>query len=458
MEMEKKSPLIREGAAYDTLAKLFDENTFVELGAYVGKAAYAGVVCGYGAVEGALTFAFVQDFSRDKGAFGQAEAKKIVSLYELAAKSGAPVIGVFASAGAKIVEGDVALSAFGSVLTKVTALSGIVPQIAVIDGICAGLNATIASLFDVIVASEKCSFYVNPPFIQKSKGALDAGTAVKALENGLLDIVCEDPIAKAREIISLLPQNNAQGLAYSEAGDDLNRQTPEIADMSATLDIVKALTDCGRFEEWKASCAPEVHIGLAPLGGTTTGIIATDGEGYLTPKAARKISSFLSFCDNYMIPVLTVVDTKGIDPSVDAENAPYASELSRLAASYASSTNAKVTLLVGKAYGAAYTLLGSKAVGADIVLASDKAVISIMEPDAAVQFLYGQDIKTPDDRAAKKAEWLENQASPAAAAAIGDVDDIVESKELRAKIISAFMTLWAKADDRLGKKHSKLPF
>lgn len=461
MEMENKNPLIREGSAYDSLASLFDAGTFVELSAYAGGKEGANAVCGYGAIEYAPVFAFAQDFSRNKGAFGTAEAEKICALYDMAKKSGAPVVGIFSSAGARIDEGNYAMSAFGKVLAKINELSGIVPQIAVIDGICAGMSAVAASMFDVIVASEKGSFYMNPPFILKNLGDKEAGTVKKAAENGLCDIVCADTsaaIAKVRELLCLLPQNNSQGLAVSEAGDDLSRSVPELEGMTDPSEIAKVLSDCGRFEALKSTCAPEVVIGLAPMGNTTTGIVATASGATLTPKAARKISGFLSFCDNFMIPVLTLVDTKGVDLSVDAENAAYASELSRLASAYAASTNAKVTVVLGKAYGAAYTLLGSKAMGADVVYATEDAVISVMEPDAAVQFLYGDEIKTPEDRKARKTEWLEQNASAVAAAVTGDVDDVIAPADVRAKVVSAFQMLWAKADDSVSKKHSKLPF
>lgn len=461
MEMQKSNPPIREGGAYSKLASLFDAGTFSELSAYVGGPEYASVICGYGAVEGALTFAFAQDPERDAGGVGSAEADKIAALYALAEKSGAPVVGIFASSGAKIAQGSAAMAAFGRILSCVSRLSGIVPQIAVIDGVCAGMSAVAASMFDVIVANAEGRFYMNPPSVLKAKGEKDGGSVAAAAAHGLCDIVCPDSesaIAKTRELLTVLPQNESQGLAYSEAGDDLSRQTPEISSLTDPMQIVTTLADCGRFLPFKADCAPEVITGLAPMGGTTTGVAALLSGASLTPKAARKIAGFLSFCDSFRIPFLTLVDTKGIDLSVDAENAPYASELARLASAYASSTNAKVTVVLGKAYGAAYTLLGSKAVGADLVYAAEGAQISVMEPAAAVQFLYGDAIHTPDERQAKIAEWKADQADPAKAAATGEVDDVIAPAEIRAKVISAFLMLWAKAEGSVSRKHSKLPF
>lgn len=465
MNEKEKTPLSREGGAYDSIASLYDPGSFVELYAYAGKGAYAGVVCGYGSVNGSLVFAFAQDFTRAKGAIGTDEAEKIAALYDMAKKSGAPVIGIFEGAGAKILEGSNALSALGKIISKIGEASGVIPQIAVIRGTCAGMSAVAASMFDVIIASKDGSYFINPPSLQKEKGSRDAGKISTAAQNGNIDIVCESAeaaVVKARELVTMLPQNNAQGLAYSEAGDDSERTTPELETITDAGEVIKVLTDVGSFTEFKGECAKEVITGLGSVGTITTGIVATKGDAYLTPRAARKIASFISFCDNFMIPVLTVVDTLGIDPTVDAENAAYSSELSRLALSYASSGNAKVTLINGKAYGAAFTLLGSKAVGADVVFASPKAEVSIMEPEAAVQFVYGEEIKASDDPVSKRRELVENWKGDTlgarAAAEKGDVDDIVDYELLRAKIISAFMMLWSKADGKVFGKHSKLPF
>lgn len=461
MEIKENSHIVGKGGVYDDIAAVFDDSTFVELGTYVKKDSYASVVCGYGAVNGALTFAFAQDFTRDKGALGEAEAEKICALYDLAKKSGAPVIGIWNSAGARVGEGERVLSAFGKMLSKITALSGVVPQIAVVNGICGGMSATAVSMFDVIVATEGSSFYVNPPFVLKNLGLKNAGSIALAAKNGLVDIVCPDSagaLAKARELVALLPQNNAQGFAYCDSGDDDNRRTPEIVGCEDTLSLIAAIADGGRFIPLKSDFAAEMLTGFAPIGGVVTGIVATGHGRTLTPKGARKASGFISFCDNFMIPVVTLVDTDGIDISADAENAAYAPELARLAAAYSASTNTKVTAIVGKAYGAAYTLLGSKAVGADVVLATENAEISVMAPDAAVQFMYGNEIKTPGERAEKKNEWMKDHACAVAAASTGDIDDVIAPEELRARLISAVGMLWAKASGEASAKHSKLPF
>ncbi len=459
------NPLTRTGAAYEKLNALFDEGTFVELGAYLSDRAYAGVVCGYGAVDGALTFAFAQDPDREKGAMGAIESKKICDLYEQAKKCGAPVVGIFASAGAKISEGTGALAAFGALLKKISDVSGVVPQIAVIDGVCAGLSATAVSMYDLVVASEGSAYYICPPNVQKNAGVENAGSIEAAAKSGVIDVVCPDSasaIAKAKALVAMIPQNNRQGLAYIEAGDDLNRPTPEVATAPDAATLLASIADNGVYTLLKEACASEVSVALASLGSMTAGVIANEAGAPLTPKAARKIAQFITFCDNFSIPVVTLVNTVGIDATVEAEIAPDAPEYARLAAAYAGATCAKVTAVVGKAYGAAFTLMGSRSVGADMVLALPTAEISVMEPDAAVQFMYGDEIKSADDpvalRAEKKKDWLCNCASAEAAARAGEVDDVVAPEELRARIISACMMLWSKAEGEIRRKHSKLPF
>lgn len=462
MELKKKSPLVRTGGAYDDISAILDENTFFEIGSYVSGESYASVVCGYGSIDGALTFVFAQDLTRDKGALGQAEVEKICSTYDMAIKGGAPIIGIWKSAGARINEGERALSAYGKLLAKITKASGIIPQIAVVDGVCGGMSSAAVSMFDIIVASKDASFYVNPPFVLKNLGMKDAGKIERVAKSGLVDIVCEsgaDALAKAKELVSSIPQNNAQGLFYvGGVEDDPSRPTPEFENAKDAHALLSSIADCGRYTELKPDFAPEIVTALATVGYATVGVVATEHGKTLTPAASRKAATFISFCDNFMIPVITLVDTDGIDLSVDAENAVYAPELSRLAAAYAGSTNTKITAIVGKAYGAAYTLLGSKAVGADVVLALEGAEISVMEPDAAVQFLYGDKIKTPADREARKNEWTEIHASAIAAASTGDIDDVVAPAELRARVIAALNAFWAKASGTPYAKHSKLPF
>ncbi len=445
-----------------SISLLFDEGTFVETGAYItvgnDDAKASGATCGYGAVNGALVFAFAQDFSVEKGALGRAQAEKICVLYDMALKNGAPVIGVFSSAGARVNEGSAVLSAYGKLLSKINAASGVIPQIAVVSEACAGLSATATAMFDLVIADKDSKFYITPPSVAKDA---DAGSASYAFANGNIDILCdskEASLAKAREIVSILPQNSAQGYAYAEADDDSCRACAELENAKDIREAAAIITDNGHLTELKADFAPNALTAIASLGQITVGICGLGGA--LGADEAKKISSFISFCDNFSMPVITIVDSCGVDH--ESGDAGLTGELAKLASAYAGASCPKITYVLGAAYGAAFTLVGSKALGADIVYASPKSEVSVLSPEASVQFFYADDIKAAEDGAAKRAEllsdWKENEACPEKAAANGSIDDVIAYAETRARIISAVEMLFAKIAGNPAKKHSKLPF
>lgn len=436
---------------------LFDSGTFAETGAYVrrfttsadkgsGASEFEGVITGYGAVNGRLTFAFVQDASRMKGAFGEVHAKKICALYDLAMKAGAPIIGVFASNGAKIEEGVAAVAAYASAMKKASDVSGYIPQIALINGICAGSAAAFAAMFDFVIAEEKAAMYVTSPFLL---GSADQGIK-GASSNGSVDILCKtenDLIEKAKALLYYLPQNSDDE-AFCDCEDDLNRLTPELegvigvgCDMRA---VITSVADNGKLLAICEDYAPEMICGFAHIGGTSCGIVANDAkikDGAITPSAADKASGFINLCTSFGIPVITLVDSCGTEGTAENENAAYASSLASLAYSYAQASTAVITVVIGRAYGVAASVFGSKSIGADIVYATEKASVSAMAPKAAVQFLYSDEISKAADPVAKRAEliseYTESSASPIAAAKLGEIDDIVVAEELRQRICAA---------------------
>lgn len=443
------------------IAALFDEGTFVETSKYAKASVnefgnnneFEGVVTGYGAIDGRLVFAFVQDFSRMKGAVGEMHAKKIAALYELAIKNSAPVIGVFDSAGAYVLEGVAALSGYGKIMNSVAKANGIIPQIAVIAGVCAGSMATIASMFDFVIASKQNGeFYVNPPFIiNKKKNGAECGSIEFAAKRGIVDTVCEDEVsafAAAKELLTYLPQNCADGTVYNMAGEDANRTTAEISSIIANegynmKDVIASVSDNGVFLERGCEYGPEMLTGFISLNSMVVGIVANnpaEDGGKITAKAAKKAAKHIAFCDNFDIPILTLVDTEGYDVSAKSERAPYSDYLAELAYGYSVSDNAKVSVVIGKAYGAAFTLMSSKSLGADIAFALDNAKISVMPTDSAVAFVC--DAKVTDE---EKAKWDATMASPVLAARNGDIDDIISSDELRMRVAAAFEMLSDKA-------------
>ena len=449
------------GSSQEKLALLFDAGSFVELGAYTKRAGtsneFESVVCGYGAVDGALTFAFIQDSGRTRGAFGEQHAKKIANLYSLAVKNGAPVIGVFDSAGAVVYDGAGALSAYGSFMKTVSDASGVIPQIAVIDGVCGGSSAVVASMFDLTVTvKDQSCLYVNAPFVVGKT----AGTAEFAATNGLSAYTAAssaEAIAFARSLVRLLPQNNADGVSV-ETADDLNRKMSFDPTSYEAAALCAELADNGTFVRLYESYTDKAVLGLAAIGGTVAGVIASEPakKGILDIRTARAASKLISFCDAFGIPVVTLVDSEGLDVSIEAESASYASELARLAMAYTTSDNAKITVVIGKAYGAAFTLLGSKAVGADLAYALEDATVSVLSPEASVAFAWNDRVgeKTREEL---EAEWKEAYASAKAAADLGAIDDVIEPAELRKRICAGLLMLSAKAEGTPARRHASLP-
>ena len=414
------------------IRSLFDAGTYVEIGSYVKKTdtdEYDGLLCGYGAVNGKLTFAFAQDMDRMKGAFGEIGATKLRTLYRMALKSGAPVVGFFDSVGAVVYDGSRALSAYGTWLKCIADASGVIPQIAVCSGVCAGTAAIAASMFDfVITVKGETQMYVTTPDASMNGAALSGENETEA-------------IAKARELVDFLPQNN-QASGNACQGDDANR--------AAAAAEISALADFGKYIALYEDCATEAQTALAYLGGELVALVAL--KGALTAQAAKKITKIVTFADAFRIPVVTLVDSDGI-PAKDACAACYA----KLAAAYATASTPRVTAIVGKAYGAAFTLLGSRAMGADLVLATPDARIGAMTTEKAVAFLWNDKITTEKTRAEVEAEWEAAYALPEKAAASGDIDDIVPVSELRQRLCSAIYMLAGSSEGTLTRRHAALP-
>lgn len=425
------------------IASLFDAGTFVEVGAYIKRSgdseAYDGVICGYGSVSGKLAFAFVQDSDRTKGAFDDAGARKIEMLYDMAIKNGAPVIGVFDSAGVVVLDGSAALTAYGRFISCVAKASGIIPQIAVYDGLCTGMALTVANMFDLAVKVEdKAELYLIPS--AKDKDILCA-----------IDAKNEDEaFAAVRNLVEILPQNNKDD-ASQMSGDDAARAVA--IDGLTGKALVETLADNGVFCEIFAK-ESGIVTGFAFFGGTLCGVVASNkacDAGKIGFLGAKKAAELISFCDRFGISVLTLVDSEGLCDCA----CPKCT--ARLASAYANATCALVTAVVGNAYGAGFTLLGSKALGADIEIATENAVISVMSPESAVAFIMNDKISADKSRADVEKEWCEKYASATLAAEKGDIDDIVEASTLRARICSALYMLASKADGIPERKYARTP-
>ena len=427
----------------EKIASLFDAGSFVEIGAYIKRScdseAYDGVICGYGSVSGKLCFAFVQDSDRTRGAFGEAGARKIEMLYDAAIKNGAPIVGVFDSAGAVVLDGSAALSAYGRFISCVSKASGIVPQIALYDGLCTGMALTVANMFDISVKVEdKAELYLTATAKDK-----DMLCAIEAKDEA-------EAFAAVRNLVEILPQNNKDDASVM-SGDDAAR-TVTVSGLTGKA-LVEALSDNGVFTEIYAK-ESGIVTGFAFFGGTLCGVVASNKEcdsGKLGFLGAKKATDLISFCDRFGISILTLVDSEGLADCACPKC------MARLASVYANATVAKVTAVVGKAYGAGFTLMGSKSLGADLEIALEGAVISVMSPESAVAFLMNDAITADKSRADIEKEWCEKYASATLAAEKGDIDDIVDEETLRARICSAFYMLSSKADGMPERKYARTP-
>lgn len=452
---------------------LFDEGTFMESGKFVRRTpseldsctdeAFEGVICGWGAIGGKLAFAFSQDYSRTKGALTEAQARKIEEIYRLAVENGAPVIGIFDSAGALLPEGVRALAGYSRMMNCVSKASGVIPQIAVIPGNCAGSAAVVAGMFDFIIISEaKGTVSFNAPFVL---GADNAGKSDFVAKSGLAALTAKNDgecIALAKTLLSYLPMNNMEGTVEDKSRDDANR----LVDVSAyyaskkASDLVSAIADDAKYLELYSEYAKEMSVGFISLNGTVCAIVANnkaENGGILTAGAARKAAKMISICDSFDIPVITILDSEGPDVSLEAESSPYACELAKLAFAYSTAKCAMITLIAGEAYGAHFSLMGAKALGADVVLALDTAKIGVMSAKRAVAFLLNDKITETVTREELEAKWDDKIGNAVAAASAGEVDDIIEDREIRQRLAGALMMLSAKSKCAPARRHTNMP-
>ena len=464
------------------IANLLDEGSFVEIGGQVTaratdfnmqekKAPTDGVITGYGVIDGNLVYVYSQDASVLNGTIGEMHAKKITNLYDLAMKTGAPVIGLIESAGLRLQEATDALAAFGEIYLKQTMASGVIPQITAVFGTCGGGLGLFPTMTDFTFMEEKnAKLFVNAP------NALDGNVITKcdsssakfqAEESGIVDVVADEAtiLEKVRELVSFLPANNEDDASFLEdCTDDLNRVNPEIAgcvgDTSVALSI---LADDNNFFEVKSGYAKNMVTGFLRLDGVTVGAVANrseicDEEGkvaekldaVLTADGCEKAAEFVNFCDAFGIPVLTLTNVKGYEATLASEKT-IAKAAAKLTYAFANATVPKVNVVIGKALGTAYVVMNSKAIGADITMAWPDAQIGAMDGKLAAKIMYdGQGADVINEKAAEYEALTLNVTS---AAKRGYVDQIVNAADTRKYVIGAFEMLFTKSEDRPAKKH-----
>ena len=468
--------------ASQRIAALLDDNSFVEIGGLVTARATDfnlkpnetpsdGCITGYGVINGNLVYVYSQDASVLNGTIGEMHAKKITNLYDLAMKTGAPVIGLIESAGLRLQEATDALAAFGEIYLKQTMASGVIPQITAVFGTCGGGLGLFPTMTDFTFMEEKnAKLFVNAP------NALDGNVITKCdsssakfqvEESGIVDVVADEAtiLEKVRELVCFLPANNEDDASFLEdCTDDLNRVNPEIAgcvgDTSVALSI---LADDNNFFEVKSGYAKNMVTGFLRLDGVTVGAVANrseicDEEGkvaekldaVLTAEGCEKAAEFVNFCDAFGIPVLTLTNVKGYEATLASEKT-IAKAAAKLTYAFANATVPKVNVVIGKALGTAYVVMNSKAIGADITMAWPDAQIGAMDGKLAAKIMYdGQGADVINEKAAEYEALTLNVTS---AAKRGYVDQIVNAADTRKYVIGAFEMLFTKSEDRPAKKH-----
>ena len=449
---ELKAAVATASDARNRLTYLFDEGKFTELDSFaMAGDELSGVVTAFGYVDQNPVYAFSQDISVKKGAMTEAHAKKISKVYSLAAKTGVPVVGIYDSFGADVSDPAKALTAYGYLLSKVSNLSGVVPQIAVVAGTCAGCAAMLAESADLTVMAKSGELYVAPNADIKDP-------AENAANNGTACAVCEDDKAAcemARELISKLPQNNLSPVPMYEFDE------PSFKGIANAEETVQSVFDDRSALEVYADYGKASYTALATLGGATVGVVATNKtEDKLSAADCSQIARFVRLCDAFAVPVVTIVDTKGFEANDASERHGAVKDMAKLAHAYAEATTIKLAVVTGKAYGPAFVALAGKGANADLVYATANASISALDPVTAVEFLQHDELKGASDLTAKRNEladkFAKENASAVLAAAKGCVDNIVDDNAVRSALIDSIEIMAGKRVTNLPKKHGNI--
>lgn len=477
-------------SARERIEFLLDAGSFIEIGASVharntdfnmpAKETPAdGVITGYGMVDSNLVYVYSQDAAVMGGSIGEMHAAKIEKLYKLAMKTGAPIIGMFDSAGIRLQEATDALDALGRLYMQQTLASGVIPQYAAVFGPCGGGTAVLTALSDFTLMLEKdAALFVNSPNVLEGNridACNTAGAQFQSREAGNVDFVCQDEeelLEKLRALVLMLPLNHVDTMVYGECADDLNRKTSDLSAVRDAAWILKELADAGQYIEVKGEYAREMVTAFIRLNGLTVGAVAnrseiTDENGentesfrsVLTAEGMMKAADFVCFCDAFSIPVLTLVHTTGFEATVDAEK-HTARAAAKLIHTFANTTSPKITLITGEAYGSAYLTMNAGHIGADMVFAWPTSDIGMMQPELAVKIIYNDEINASANAneliAEKTAAYAQLQTSPEAAAGRGYVDTVIAPEDTRQHLIAAMEMLYTKREKRPDKKHGTL--
>jgi propionyl-CoA carboxylase beta chain len=492
---ERKERQYREGklSARERIEFLLDEGTFEELDKLVRHRSHNfgmqhnvvdgdGFVTGHGLIHGRQVFVFAQDFTVFGGSLSEANAQKIVKVMDLSMKTGAPIIGLNDSGGARIQEGVVSLAGYADIFLRNTLASGVVPQISAIMGPCAGGAVYSPALTDFVFMVDHTShMFVTGPDVIKTVTHEDVskeelgGAMTHNATSGVAHFLAaddEDCLRSIRELMRFLPQNNLDGVPRKLSKDPVDRANRELDTLIPVesnkpydiKDVITRVIDDSDFFEVAEHFARNIVIGFARMGGETVGIVANQPAylaGCLDIDSSTKGARFVRFCDAFQIPILTFEDVPGFLPGTAQEFGGIIRHGAKLLYAYAEATVPKITVITRKAYGGAYCVMGSKHLRTDVNFAYPTAEIAVMGPEGAVNILYRRELlaaENPEEsRQAKIDEYRTKFANPFAAAERGYVDDVIEPHETRPRVIRALRMLANKTDTMPRKKHGNIP-
>lgn len=472
--------------ARERISYLLDEGSFIEVDTFVSpkftddEKLGESVITGYGTIDERPVYVYAQDFTVIGGSLSQMHAKKICKIMDMALKTGAPVIALCDSLGARVEEGMPALAGLGEILARNAKLSGVVPQICAVMGPCAGGAAFTAGMSDfVFTVDGTTSMYLQGPSVisgvkgktVKKEDVADAKfhSEVSGVSHFMAtdDRNCLDMI---KVLLSYLPSNNLEDAPILNTNDDINRMSDALINIVPdkgeydVLSVISQIVDGGVFTEVQKDYAKNIVTGFARMNCQTVGIVANQPnfmDGELDSCASSKAARFIRFCDCFNIPLLTLTDSKGYVADDKEEQNAIIKNASKFVFAYAEATVPKVNVIIKRAYGTSYIAMSSKQVGADFVMAWPTAEISIMEPVNAVTFMSGEklsNIKNPSQKRDDLAdEYRKNVATPYVAAGLGYIDDIIDPDTTRPRVIAALEMLLSKRETRPSKKHSNLP-
>ena len=482
--------------ARERINMLLDEGSFEEFDMFVThrctnfgmeKEKYLGdgVVTGYGSIDGRLVYVFAQDFTVSGGSLGEAHASKICKVLDQAMKMGAPVVGINDSGGARIQEGVNSLAGYSSIFQRNILASGVVPQISAIFGPCAGGAVYSPALTDFVMMVKNTSYmFLTGPKVVKTVTGEDVttedlgGASVHATKSGVAQFVAEneeDGIKMIRHLLSFLPSNNMESPPEIETTDPITRVDDALNNIIPdnpnkpynVKNVITSIVDNGEFLEVHALYAKNIVIGFARMGGMSVGIVANQPShmaGVLDINASRKGARFVRFCDAFNIPIVSLVDVPGFLPGTGQEYGGVITHGAKLLYAYGESTVPKITVTLRKSYGGSHIVMSCKQLRGDINYAWPTAEIAVMGAEGAVEVLYAKEIKAdPDPQkqleaiAAKKAEYNKLFLNPYAAANLGYIDDVIEPRNTRYRVIRALRSTQTKQLENPAKKHDNLP-